>query len=114
MKKIAPLALMLIVCIFLTACGDAKKVEAEIKGNTFVCDEEYFYTSITFKGDGTYVEEFYRITGYDVYTGTYEVKKDAIVITDTNGEVSEFAYTYNKDTGRVKLTRNDSWVYEME
>ena len=75
MKKYAPLVLMLMVCILLTACGNTKKVEAEIKGNTFVCDEELFYTSITFKGDGTYVEEFDRITGHDVYTGTYEVKK---------------------------------------
>ena len=39
MKKIAPLALMLIVCIFLTACGDAKKVEAEIKGNKLTASE---------------------------------------------------------------------------
>ena len=103
MKKFgAVLAFVLIVSLLLAACGNLGNVKSELVG-TFYFDSQQGSRTITFKGNGTYYDKTITILGEMEETGTYEVKKDQIILTSDEGYSHTWTYNYNKDNGNLVL-----------
>lgn len=103
MKKLgAVLALVLIVSLLFAACGNLANVKSELVG-TFHFESRQGSRTITFKGDGTYYDNTITILGDLEETGTYEVKKDQIILISDEGDSRTWTYNYNKDNGNLVL-----------
>lgn len=115
MKKICILlSLVLVISMLFSACGsfnNFKNEKAALVGGTFAGGNGLFVRTYSFEADGTYygthtiyVGDF---TSTNESSGTYEIKKDVIKLTNENGEYTELSYSYNSDTGKITLHLND-------
>lgn len=110
MKKLCVLlALVMIIGIMLSACGNARieNVKAALVGGTFTGGSDLFTCTYSFKADGTYygtlTRQFAGLSSSEKESGTYEVNENAIILTNENGDVTELPYMYNSDNGKLIL-----------
>lgn len=110
MKKVLSLILVLILCLSLCACGsnDTKNIESELQG-CWVVDSTEFSRSYCFD-DGEFESVVFNVVGRYEFEGTYSVgKKDITLIKidpetgENNGSTEKLPYTYNKDSGKLRL-----------
>lgn len=106
-KFIIIIALVLILCLSIGFTFISKKsgnnvIESELIG-TFVGGSNIFTRTINFRADGTFYEEHHSVLGVIQTRGTYVVKKDVILVTDSDGDIEEWTFSYNKDNGNLVL-----------
>lgn len=106
-KFIIIIALVLILCLSIGFTFISKKsgnnvIESELIG-TFVGGSNIFTRTINFRADGTFYEEHHSVLGVIQTRGTYVVKKDVILVTDSDGDIEEWTFSYNKDNGNLIL-----------
>ena len=111
MKKLCTvLVLVLIVSLMFIACGKQNNIKSELIG-TFQYKSSLGTRTITFRGDGTFYESVVSPVLPDLEeTGTYEFKKNKIIVNNDDGPSYEWTYNYNRDNGNLVLYFND-WVY---
>ena len=103
MKKFCKIfIILLVISMLVAACGNKSAVESEIIG-TFSGSSDLFARSINFRANGTYYEVHVSILGTLENSGTYEIKGDSVILTDRDGDVYEWTYTYNRDNGKLTL-----------
>lgn len=103
MKRIIAVFMLLCICLSLVACGDMKKIESELMG-TYVAKTEFWYSTYTFKADGTYSHTFENVLDQSTSTtGKFTIEKDSIFLDSDDGIDTKFTYTYNSDNGNLVL-----------
>lgn len=111
LKRKAILLLCVILIFTLCACGSSNKkelnaIKEELIG-IYVCSTETYGRSIGFFEDGTFYEYYEMVYGTSYEKeGTWEIQRDKIILTDTEGSTHYFTYEYHKDSGQLTLYYN--------
>ena len=104
------LVLLLVISLLLVACGNKSNIESELIG-VFEHIGPVASRTFTFYKDGTYHSVINFIYPQEE-SGTYVVKGDSIILTDTEGDSLELSYTYNSDKGELILYLNNGAYYK--
>lgn len=107
-KTIALILCLAIISLFLVSCGS---VNNEIK-NELCGTWQAVYTlakiTIEFRHDGTYYRNYIAPFASTSAQGTYKIEKDKIILIKSDGsDDDEIEYTYNRNAGKLYLTRAD-------
>ena len=109
MKKTIALVLCLaIISLFLVSCGSVNnEVKNELCG-TWQAEYPLAKVTIEFRFDGTYYKNYIAPFASNSTQGTYKIEKDKIILTKSDGSNDgEIEYTYNRNSGKLYLTRLD-------
>lgn len=108
-RKIVLVCFVFIVVFMFTACGNKKNIDAELQGEWAFANNNFVHECVF--SDGTFVIDHYLGSSSTPQThrGTYEIDTRHNVIRciepgDEEGYV--FDYTYNTDSGELRLSWN--------
>ena len=106
-KRLLALVLCVVLSVTLCACGTKNAVKKELIG-IYVGGNENYTRAIGFEEDGTFVEAYESLIGDKESEGTWEIKRDTVVLEYDKGSTHYYTYEYNKKSGTVTLYWNSS------
>ena len=118
MKKYLVMILCLLFCFLCTACGVSPEIEEKLKTDTWAYQDSALGSSFIqvyeFLDDGKYVDTLLMGKGGSVDNhGTYEIKKDKIVLVNEDGD--EIILNYQYENGELSLFKsNGNQLYNIE
>ena len=113
MKRILAMILALVLCLGLCACGESQPTEEEVKSaiikdclyGTIENDYGHDCYTINFSNNNEATVLWEQSAGYvmdsHTYKGTYEIKKDQIIISDGG---MDFFIDYTFQNGQISMT----------
>ena len=107
-KRLISLLLCILVVLTLCSCGTTKKVEAALVDGIYIGGDNLHQRGLAFYDDGTYYEVFQSIAGSAESYGTWKVKKDQIILTESGGGTVHLTYDYNENRGELTFYYNQS------
>ena len=97
-RKIIAILICIILAITICACDNQKDIKSELIG-VYTTSTDMYVRVARFDEDGTYLEYYESTFGANYnLSGTYEVQKDKILVTASDGNVYEWTYVYNEES----------------
>lgn len=118
MKKCLVMILCLLLCFLCTACGVSPEIEEKLKTDTWAYQDSALGSSFIqvyeFLDEGKYVDTLLMEDGSSVDNhGTYEIKKDEIVLVNEDG--NEIILNYKYENGELTLFKsNGRQLYNLK